>query len=301
MPDIQLRFHRDMLVLSGPIDPTLKRQGFDPENERQFLNLMEADSVRDATRLQQMAGAVCLVANTQDITAARLAHARMEGDAAVLAHNACEAVRELHPQHLLVEIGPCGLPLDASSKASLNENRAQYAGATRLFANEQIDAFFLNGFTRIADLKCALMGVAQVSSSPVFASVVVGEDGLLANGRDTLADAVAAMEDLGASVVGFETALPEAAAVLYAQQVVAQCPLPLLVQLRVAEHAPKQGEATYANPYFCPDVMEHAAVRLFAAGAQFLRATGEATPAYTGALAATVSGLDVRRAEQTDE
>lgn len=301
MPDIQLRFHRDMLVLSGSIDSTLERQGFDPKAERQFLNLMEADSIRDALRLQQMAGAVCLVANTQDITAARLAHARMEGDAEVLAHNACEAVREMRPQHLLVEIGPCGLPLDASSKTSLNENRAQYAGAARLFAKEPLDAFFLNGFTGVADLKCALMGVAQASSSPVFASIVVGEDGVLANGRDTFADAIAAMEDLGASVVGFETALPETAAVLLAQQAVAQCPLPLLVQLHVAKHAPKQGEATYANPYFCPDVMEHAAVRLYAAGAQFLRATGEATPAYTGALAATVSGLDVHRQEQFDE
>ena len=40
--------------------------------------------------------------------------------------------------------------------------------------------------------------------------------------------------------------------------------------------------------------MEGAAVKLYAAGVQFLRATGQATPAYTGALVATVSGLDVR-------
>ena len=45
---------------------------------------------------------------------------------------------------------------------------------------------------------------------------------------------------------------------------------------------------------FTPDTMQPAAVKLFGAGVQFLRATGAATPAYTGALAATVAGLDVR-------
>ena len=34
-------------------------------------------------------------------------------------------------------------------------------------------------------------------------------------------------------------------------------------------------------------------MRLRASGVQFLRATGAATPAYTGALAATTAGLDV--------
>ena len=56
------------------------------------------------------------------------------------------------------------------------------------------------------------------------------------------------------------------------------------MQLAVAEHDPKQGEPTKENPYYCPDVMVQAAARLRGAGAQFLRATGEATPAYTGAL-----------------
>ena len=39
--------------------------------------------------------------------------------------------------------------------------------------------------------------------------------------------------------------------------------------------------------------MVQAAARLRGAGAQELRATGEATPAYTGALAAAVTGFDV--------
>ena len=173
MPDIELRFHKDMLVLSAPIDATLARQGFNAARDCQYLNLMEPDIVQEAMRLDLMAGAACLVTPTEDITRARLAHLNMASDAPQLARSVLQATAELKPQHIIVEIGPCGLPLDASSKASLNENRGQYADAARAFDGPAFDAFLLSGFTNLVDLKCALMGVAQVSSKPVFASVVL--------------------------------------------------------------------------------------------------------------------------------
>ena len=179
MPDIELRFNRDMLVMSAPLDAALERQGFDAERDRQYLNLMESDSVLDAMRMEAAAGAQCLVTPTSDITTARLAHVRMENNASELAAAAHDIVAQQKPQHVIVEIGPCGLPLDASSKASLNENRSQYAAAARLFADKQVDAFFLNGFASTSDLRCALMGVGQVSARPVIASVDVAADGSL--------------------------------------------------------------------------------------------------------------------------
>ena len=41
MPDIQLRFHRDMLVLSSPIAPVLARQGFELDGDVEYATLME--------------------------------------------------------------------------------------------------------------------------------------------------------------------------------------------------------------------------------------------------------------------
>lgn len=342
MPDIQLRFHHDMLVLSAPIDATLARQGIDAARDLQYLNLMEPDVVQDALKLELVAGAQCLVTTTEDITRARLAHVRMDGDAAKLAQAALDLTNELKPQHVLAEIGPCGLPLDAASKDSLNENRAQYADAARAFGEGAFDAFFLNGFTSISDLKCALMGVAQVSGKPVFASVTIGEGGGTlpeetiarpAARSDAAADggvsfgtlvpveetappplpearrkvmdaqvwpeAIAAMEEFGASVVGFETVDDIDHAIAYAQAAVEATPLPLLAQLRVKTGAgtSKIDALTPLDDIraYTPGTMERAAVKLFGAGAQFLRATGAATPAFTGALAATVQGLDVNR------
>ena len=295
MPDIDLRFNRDMLVISAPVESALRRQGYDPDRDLNYLNLMEPDAIRNALRMESTAGAQCLVASTAKLTQAQLAHARMEDDASKLAHEALTIVAELKPQHVLVEMTPCGLPLDPSSKASLNENRAQYAGAARAFADEAFDAVFLNGFTRVVDLKCALMGVAQVTGKPIMASVILEGSGVLVGDGSEFTDAVAAMADLGASVVGFETGEPPIVATAFVKQAAACADLPIMAQLRVAEHAPRQGGPTAANPYYCPDAMEQAGVALYGAGVQFLRATGAATPAYTGALAATLHGLDVRQ------
>ena len=258
MPDIALRFHKDMLVLSSPVAVVLARQGFDVEHDLEFANLVEPEAVRDALRLNKMAGAQCLVANTEGIAPARLAHRGMEDRAAEIVRTGLSLARELKPQHVLVEIGPCGLPLDAASKSSLNENRDQYARAARACDGQEFDAFFLNGFANPADLKCALMGVRQVSGAP---------------------------------------AAPLDAAVTFARRASGAGRLPVLAQLIVREHNPKQGDATHENPYYCPDVLVGAAVQLRAAGAQFLRAAGAATPAYAGALAAASEGFDVVRSD----
>lgn len=295
MPDIALRFHKDMLVLSSPVAAVLARQGFDVQHDLEFANLVEPEAVRDALRLSKVAGAQCLVANTASITPARLAHRGMEDRAAEIVRTGLAVARELKPQHLLVEVGPCGLPLDPSSKSSLNENRDQYARAARACDGQEFDAFFLNGFANPADLKCALMGVRQVSGAPVLASVDVDGDGMLADGRHALEDALAVMMDYEASVVGFATAAPLEAAATFARRASGAGQLPVLAQLIVREHNPKQGDATPENPYFCPDVLVGAATQLRGAGAQFLRAAGAATPAYTGALVAASEGFDAMR------
>ena len=68
MPDIDMRFNKDMLVLSAPIDEVLARQGVDIEKDREFLSLLEPEAVRNAYRLESVAGAQCLVSNTAGIT-----------------------------------------------------------------------------------------------------------------------------------------------------------------------------------------------------------------------------------------
>ena len=74
MADIEIRFHKDMLVLSAPVDYALERQGVDMAADGEFVSLMEPETVRDAMKLEVMAGAHCLVTNPEGICESRLAH-----------------------------------------------------------------------------------------------------------------------------------------------------------------------------------------------------------------------------------
>lgn len=294
MADIELRFHKDMLTLSSPTAAALARRGVNIATDLEFITLIEPESIHDILRLEMVAGAQILVTNTEGITAARLAHHGMEDRMPELAGAALDATAAMKPQHILFEIGPCNLPLDAASKPSLMENRDQYSRVARCVKGRAFDAYYLRGFNSVASLKCALMGVRKVDDRPIFAQVIVDGDGML-NPREALEDALACATEFGAQVAGFSTAAGIGLAAGLAKRSVEACALPLIVELTVVGHDPKQGEMTARNPYYCPDIMVQAGAALRAAGAQFLRAGGQATPAYTGVLAATVSGFDAIR------
>lgn len=229
MPDIALRFHKDMLVLSAPLAAVLARQGVDVARDLEYLNLIEPEAVRDALRLESIAGAQCLVAGTEGIAPARLAHHGMEDRLGDLARAALGIVESLKPQHVLAEVGPCGLPLDGSSAASLNENRSQYARAARAFEGAALDAFLLGGFASPVDLKCALMGMRQATDLPVFAAIDVDGEGRVADGRTTVEEAVALMGEFGASVAGITTGAPADRAAALVERACAATDLPVLV------------------------------------------------------------------------
>jgi 5-methyltetrahydrofolate--homocysteine methyltransferase len=295
MPDIQMRFHTDMLVLSSPIDAALVAQGVDVETQRELLSVIEPETIDEALRLQSIAGAPCLVTPTNGITRARLAHNRLEDRDEVIAHAALDMVRDLAPQHIIAEIGPTRLPIDPTSKTSLVANRDQYAGAVTAFGTDGIDAFFLNGMADIDDMRCALMGVRKMCDVPVIASIGVDAHGNVIGRDQSIEDAVDLMEDFEADVIGFSTTAQLDAAAAICERACRATELPILVQLEVNAVAPRQRDATPENPYFCADTMVGAAMRLRGAGAQFLRASGAATAAYAGALVASIAGTDAIR------
>ena len=317
MADIQLRFHHDMLVLSAPIDYALARQGVDVNDDFEFTSLIEPEMAADALRLEALAGAHCLVTATEGICPARLAHARMEDRATDVAEAALASVNANNPQHVLCEIGPCGLPLDPSSKASLKQTTQQYEAAARAFIGEgsgasgtldlgvasglgdgaPFDALFLNGMRTEADMRCAIEGVRAVYDGPLFASMDANDQGEFDG--VTVQQAVEAMR--GADVVGIRSAAAPEALCATVRQMAQLTDASILVQIRVKAPTAQEkkraslGGSIPGNPYPMPDALADAALQLRAVGAQFLRACGEATPAYTGALAVAALGRDCIR------
>lgn len=311
MADIELRFHKDMLVLSSSIQSAMRRSGMDVERDSDYAILFEPEVVEELYNFERIAGAQCVVAPTANLTPARLAHSRMEKSAKEIAASAIAIANAQNPQHVLAELAPSGLPLDPSSKNSLIENRNQYKRAAELFTDLDFDAFFLNRFVGTAQLKCALMGIRMVSDVPIFASVDINANGLLdrsaqvqtdsPHNSEELAQAIGVMQEYGANVAGFSTAAPIEDACSFAENAAAQTSMPVLVQLQVERADPDQEHPTSDNPYFEADTMVDAADALRACGVQFLRATKNATPAYTSALVVATDKLDVVQMRPTGD
>ena len=301
--DIKLRFHKDMLVLSAPLDYVLARQGVSMPNDYEFISLLEPEMAQDALRLEALAGAQCLVTATEGICPARLAHMRMEQSASDIAAAAIASAQAHSPQHIICEIGPCELPLDPSSKVSLKQSQDQYEAAARACGTEAFDAILLNGMRGVADMRCAIQGVRKVYDGPLFASFDRDElDNL------PLEEALAAMlgepgadADAQADVIGFRSAAAPDVLCDTVRAMASLTDVPILAQISVK--APTDAEKKRAslggpiegNPYPLPDALADAALALRKAGAQFLRACGEATPAYTGALCMATMGCDCIR------
>ncbi|MDO4590668.1 MAG: homocysteine S-methyltransferase family protein [Slackia sp.] len=297
MADIEIRFHKDMLVLSAPVAYTLERQGIDTAHDAEFVNLIEPEAVEDALRLEVMAGAQCIVTNTEGLCEARLAHHRLEDRARDLAAAALESVRSCKPQHVICEVGTCALPLDASDELSREQHIAQYRDAVSAFGSDDFDAVLLSGLRSEADVRCAVEGARRATARPVFAVVDLDEEGRAAGASiEELAEALSQ-----ADVAGISCAAPCDAVCDAVRRLAACVDVPVLVQfvVRAATAAEKKramlGAAIPGKPYALPDDLAHAAIAVRAAGAQFVRAVGQAAPACTGALAVAVSGADCLR------
>ena len=295
MADIELRFHHDMLVLSSPLNEHMRRQGFSEADGLELLCVTEEEAVEEALRLEMLAGAQCLVTPTAGITEARLAHQRLESNAKEVLEAAMSVTKRFKPQHVIAEIESTGLPIDPDSKSSLMANRDQYSQAAKLFEEEQVDAFLLNNLYSLSDLRCALMGVRRVSDRPIMASVKTDAQGMLLGRNQSIEDAVAVMVEYEANVVGVTVKADLEDACALVRRMAAVCSLPLLVQLEVNPETSKLPKHTHEDPYWSADTMVQALLQLRAAGAQFVRAVGKATPSYTGALATTAMGLSCIR------
>ncbi len=292
MPDIKMRFNKDMLVLSTPLDYQLSSQGFEGLADREYVVLNEPELIEEAFNLEKTLGVPVFVAPTEGITEAQLAHARLEGHSADMARIAYEAGAQFSPQHYLAAIGPCALPLDPNSGASLKQSRNQYRDAVRFLAEYPFDGVFLSGFSNLFDAQCALMGARAVYDGPLLICLVPQPDGGFPCGR-SLAEAVELCDEYGADVIGVSSDAPARALYGYAEIMANATDKPKLLDVVVRKRDRRQFEPTDANPYPTADALVDLALGLHARGIGFLRASGDASPAYTGALLATVSGLDV--------
>lgn len=292
MPDIQLRFHRDTLVLSSDSAPSPAESNAAPQLATQLEDalLLDSESIEQRFRLEKTAGAACLCVPCKGLSARYLSvQAANEDHAHQLAKQLFALIAQLAPTHVVAEITPREIPFDASSAASIREQRDAYAFIARALKNIPLDMVLLSRFPSFELAKCALVGIKKVLDVPCAVSINAHAYADSPN----IGALIQTLCDLELSVFGWHVPCNDNALGALFQQTRQACCLPLLCEFSMASCNKEQNNRA-SSLTFLSDALVKQAEQVYALGVQFFRVTESPRAALTAALTASIQGLDVR-------
>ncbi|MCF0103983.1 MAG: hypothetical protein HUJ51_01145, partial [Eggerthellaceae bacterium] len=184
MPDISMRFNKDFLAISSGVEEILNISGQNFYENLEFLSFVEPENIKDAYKCFIAPTEVpCLCLPTRKFTSAALREFNLSERLEDLIALHLKMANSFKFQHLFLELEQSPLPLDPYSRSSLIYYKNQYYKTAKIAEdlealnsfNYSFDAWYLSGFMGINKLKCALMGLAEVSSKPIFVSCYYNE------------------------------------------------------------------------------------------------------------------------------
>lgn len=291
MPDIALRFGRDMLVCEGAMGTMLQSAGMPAGECPEYLNVLDPEMVMEVHRYYRIAGADIAVSNTFGGTRHKLSAYGLEDRLAELNMAGVRIAKRFHPEHVFADVGPCGLVMKPAGEATFDEVFAQYFEQITALVKAGPEAILIETMTDIADARCAVLAAQAVCDLPVLVTCTFNEKGVMdLSGTDPETAAIV-LEAVGAKAVGINCGLgPEQIYPLLCRMAKATA-LPLVVQPNAGmPHLDRSGKTVYP---LTPDEMGDWAVKFRAAGAQIIGSCCGSTPAFSGMIAAEISDLPV--------
>ena len=268
MPDIALRFHKDMLVAEGAMGTMLTRQGMPAGECPMFLNVLDPEMVLEVHRYYHLAGAHCAISNSFGGTRAKLAAYGLEDRLEELNIAAVKLAAHHKPQHVLADMGPCGLVMEPLGDATYDEMFAQYYEQAVALAKANPDAILIETMTDIADARCALLACKSACDLPVIVSCTFGENGRMDLSGTDPATAAIILEACGADAVGMNCGLGPDNMFPLLEAMAQATSLPLIAQPNAGmPQLDAQGNTVYPGT---PDQMAYWAERYRSIGVQII-------------------------------
>ena len=168
MADLNLRLGLDVLTIAENARNILLQAGLDVDADANVTLAIEPEVVENAIAEDLRTGAQCVVTNVINFNPSALRKMKALDEAETLAKKSAAMTQNKQVQHPLVRIFPSELPLDPTSKQSLNEHADEYKFVAKLFNKLPIDGFLLHGFENETEIKCALIGIRKVSDKTII-------------------------------------------------------------------------------------------------------------------------------------
>ncbi|MCL2679923.1 MAG: homocysteine S-methyltransferase family protein [Coriobacteriia bacterium] len=303
MDTFRERLGREVLVLDGAMGTMLQQAGFLAVGAPETLNLIEPDSIARIHSFYRLAGADCVTTNTFGANRSKLAHYNNADLVEQINTAAVRLARQSGAPYVLADMGPTGLILGASANSSDSAEAAEPAAVVEFdqvyeifyqqaaaLAAERPDAFLLETFTDIAELRSAVIACRDADPTlPIIASISLGQSGRMELSGTNPQAAAVILEALRVDAIGLNCSLGPEQMLPLVRQLRAATTLPVLVQ-------PNAGMPTLAadgSTYFpaAPTDFSHFARDMHQAGVAAIGSCCGSTPEFTAAIADEVAGL----------
>lgn len=284
MPDIMARLGREMLVFEGAMGTMLQRAGMQPGECPELLNIIEPDMVRSIHNSYYLVGADCSTSNTFCGSRTKLAEFGLEDQVREINRAGVRIARQGGAPHTLADIGPTGMVMQPLGPARFEEVFEVFVEQAMALAEESPDAFALETFTDINELRCAVLACKQAAPNiPVIACATFGMSGRMdLSGTDPRTAAIV-LEAAGADAVGMNCGLGPDQMIGLAREMVAATNLPVIAQPNAGlPYLDAQGTTVFPGT---PDEMAAFAVAAREAGVAAVGSCCGSSPMFTGAIA----------------
>jgi len=215
-----------MLVLEGAMGTMLQKAGLLGDGAPEALNLIEPDSISRIHSFYRLAGADCAITNTFGANRIKLAHYNSETLVEEINRKAVALARKGAAPYVLADIGPTGLV-----NADFDEVYDVFFQQASALAAGQPDAFLLETFTDIAEIRCAIFACRDAAPDlPIIALVSCAESGRMELSGTDPETAAIILESLKVDAMGLNCGLGPEQMEPLAKAMRAATKLPIIVQ-----------------------------------------------------------------------
>jgi methionine synthase I (cobalamin-dependent)/5,10-methylenetetrahydrofolate reductase len=274
------------LICDGAMGTMLYSMGVPANTCFDECNLSNADLVRKVHEAYIHAGADIIETNTYGANRFKLASYDLHDKVRrinIRGAKLAREVREVSGQPVFVAgaVGPLGKPIQPVGLIAALEARAIFREQIEALLEGGVDLIILETFGDLEEMRQALIAAHEACDLPVVAQMTFAEDGRTQMGN-TPAEVVAALEELGADVIGSNCSTGPQRMARVVAEMAAHAQRPLSAQPNAGWPEMVNSRIVYVST---PDYMANFAKRMEAGGAKILGGCCGTTPAHIKALA----------------